>query len=218
MSKTSTAYTFLFAAAVCVVCSLVVSSAASLLKERQDRNARIDMQKNILGAVGLHAETPQAVEEMYTAKIKELKANGEDLPVYIREESGEPVAYAFPISGKGLWSTLYGYLALEADGDTVKGITFYKHGETPGLGAEIEKPWFQKNFIGKKTLAEDGSLASVSVVKGKVSDSIPTDRQKHYVDGISGATVTSRGVTNLLRAGLEQYRPFFAALNQGKNK
>jgi len=217
MSKTpSTGYTFMFAAVICVVCSLVVSSAATLLKERQERNVRIDIQKNILGAVGLKAATPEEVEALYAARIKELSVTDAKLPLYVREDDGKPIAYAFPISGKGLWSTLYGYLALEPDGDTIKGISFYKHGETPGLGAEIEKAWFQTNFIGKKCLADDGTLASISVVKGKVTDSIAPNLQKHFVDGISGATLTSRGVTDLVRAGLERYSPFLASLQKEK--
>ncbi len=214
--KDSTSYTFLFAAIVCVVCSLVVSSAATLLKERQDRNVRIDQQKNILGAVGLQAEDPEGIETLYATRIKELKVTDENLDLYVREDNGQPTAYAFPISGKGLWSTLYGYLALEPDGDTIKGISFYKHGETPGLGAEIEKEWFRKNFIGKKCLADDGTLASITVVKGKVEALIEPGVQKHYVDGISGATITSRGVTTLIRVGLEQYGPFLKTLHKEK--
>ena len=107
-----------------------------------------------------------------------------------------------PISGKGLWSTLYGYFALEMDMKTVKGITFYKHGETPGLGAEVEKKWFQNNFIGKKIFDENSNLVSITVYKGSSGDDI------HGVDGISGATVTSNGVTNFLKSILNNYKPY----------
>ncbi|PKK96399.1 MAG: hypothetical protein CVV58_06550, partial [Tenericutes bacterium HGW-Tenericutes-3] len=75
---------------------------------------------------------------------------------------------------KGLWSTLYGYLALETDLKTIKGISFYKHAETPGLGGEIDKPEFQKNFYGKKILSESGELISVTVLKGKTRANSPT--------------------------------------------
>ncbi|PCI34955.1 MAG: NADH:ubiquinone reductase (Na(+)-transporting) subunit C [Elusimicrobia bacterium] len=210
------AYTFGFAAIICIVCSLVVSSAATLLKQRQDRNVRIDQQKNILGAVGLSAETPEAIEALYAKRIEKLSVTDAKLDLYVRSDDGQPAAYAFPIKGKGLWSTLYGFLALEPDGDTIKGISFYKHGETPGLGAEIEKEWFKNNFVGKKCIADDGSLASITLVKGKVKDVIAPLLQKHFVDGISGATVTSRGVTALLRSGLEQYAPFFKTLQKEK--
>ena len=122
-------------------------------------------------------------------------------------------AYAFPIVGKGLWSTLYGYFALEGDLNTVRGITFYKHGETPGLGGEISKPWFQENFAGKRILDDDGSLVSVSVVKGFAADqySDPGDLE-HHVDGISGATITARGVSAMVKEALEQYEPYFSSI------
>ena len=87
--------------------------------------------------------------------------------------------------------------------ETVKGITFYKHGETPGLGAEVEKPWFQENFKGKKIFNEDGELVSIKVYKSSSGDDI------HGVDGISGATVTSDGVTNFLKSTLSNYKPYF---------
>ncbi|MDX1315152.1 MAG: FMN-binding protein, partial [Eudoraea sp.] len=98
----------------------------------------------------------------------------------------------FPVSGKGLWSTLYGYFALEPDAKTVRGITFYQHGETPGLGAEIEKDWFQSKFAGKK-LFESGQPTEFRVTK-------PGSASGDYaVDGISGATLTAKGVESLLR-------------------
>jgi len=88
------------------------------------------------------------------------------------------------------------------DLNTVKGITFYKHGETPGLGGEIEKKWFQENFIGKKIFNDGGKLMSVSVAKGKAMD------ENHEVDGISGATITSKGVSDFLKNDLLRYIDF----------
>jgi len=141
------------------------------------------------------------------------------LPLFIRkDDNGEHVAYAIPIIGKGLWSTLYGYLALQSDLVTVMGITFYKHGETPGLGGEIEMPWFQQNFKGKKILNEKGNLESVKVLKGKVLDKFSKDQPAfaHHVDGIAGATLTSNGVTALLMKDLTLYRATFQSLkNRG---
>lgn len=237
MQRNSDSYTFAFAAIVCVACSLVVSAGATLLKTRQEANARLDVQKNILRAVGLLEEgvkpAPSEVERLYASKIEGLVVGPEGkvvegrkpeeldpekdrslLPLYLSKEGGRAAAYAFPVSGKGLWSTLYGYLALEPDAVTVKGITFYRHGETPGLGAEIEKDWFQRNFEGKKVLDEKGRLVSITVVKGRVEDSVPPARRPHYVDGISGATITSKGVTGLVRAGLERYDPFFRKIRR----
>lgn len=232
MAKDSTAYTLGFAAAVCVACSVMVSGAATLLKARQTANIRLDIQKNILVSVGrLHAGEKRGADEvgaMYAQLIEErvVDSNGKvvegrkpseldpkkdkDLhPLYLCVADGKLEAYAFPVSGKGLWSTLYGYLALEPDGVTVKGLTFYQHGETPGLGGEIEKPAFLDDFKGEKILDSKRALVSVRVAKGKSDPSDP-----HAVDGISGATLTGDGVTDLLKAGVERYDPYFKTVRK----
>lgn len=126
------------------------------------------------------------------------------LPLFEYQVDGNLNAYIVPISGKGLWSTLYGYFALGEDLNTVKGITFYKHGETPGLGGEIEKKWFQDNFLNKKIFNENGDLVSIIVAKGPASGK----NLEHKVDGMSGATMTGTGLTNFLKADLERYLPF----------
>ena len=112
-----------------------------------------------------------------------------------------------PISGKGLWSTLFGFLALNEDKNTVKGITFYKHKETPGLGGEVDKAWFQDNFIGKKIFNSKNELVSIQVPKGAAS-ALSKDKQIHAVDGITGATVTSKGLSNFLLRDLNRYEEF----------
>ena len=109
-----------------------------------------------------------------------------------------------------MWSTLYGFFALEPDGITVKGITFYAHKETPGLGGEVDKPWFQKNFIGKKIINDNGELISIKVVKGKANPESP-----YEVDGISGATITSKGLENFLADDLKKYEKFFKNIRKG---
>ena len=223
-----------FAVIVCLLCSLFVSSAAIGLRSRQEANLLLDMRKNILKSVGLYEDgmSESAVNGTYDEQMVGLVlkpdgtvVEGRDpadvdadkepdlMFLYERVSDGEVIAYTFPVSGKGLWSTMYGYLALEADLNTVKGLTFYKHGETPGLGGEIEKSWFQENFVGKKTRAEDGTLRSVDVVKVKAADRYkdPEDLA-HAVDGLSGATITADGVSDLLEAGLRQYEPFFETL------
>lgn len=100
----------------------------------------------------------------------------------------------FPIYGKGLWSTLYGFLSLDfIDLNTIRGITFYEHGETPGLGGEVDNPRWQKNWEGKKIYGKNG-LVSLRVVKKKA------DRSSFFeIDGLSGATITSRGVENIIK-------------------
>ena len=98
-------------------------------------------------------------------------------------DNGLITGYAIPIEGKGLWGTMYGYFAIEPDAVTVKGITFYRHKETPGLGGEVDKEWFKNNFIGKRLVDNDGKLVSIEVIKGFVSDKDPEAYRK--VDRLS---------------------------------
>jgi Na+-transporting NADH:ubiquinone oxidoreductase subunit C len=153
----------------------------------------------------------------YDKKVESLSDQEKSIlfPVYTHVINDDIIAYAIPISGKGLWSTLYGFLALEKDLNTVKGLTFYQHGETPGLGAEIEKDWFGNNFIGKKILDETGDIASITVIKGKVDANTP--KSEHKVDGISGSTMTSNGVTNLLRKDITFYNKYFEKVRSRNN-
>ena len=125
------------------------------------------------------------------------------LPVFFH--SGNEV-FIIPISGKGLWSTLFGFIAIGKDGNTVKGITFYKHKETPGLGGEIDKKWFQKNFINKE-IFKNNNLVSIEVIKGKVA-ALPESKWPHSVDGITGATMTSQGLSDFLLRDLRRYENF----------
>ena len=125
------------------------------------------------------------------------------LPIY---KTNNPDGYIIPISGKGLWSTMKGYFAIGEDKNSTLGIVFYEHGETPGLGAEVDKPWFQNQFKidkGKKIFDENQNLVSITVNKKK-----NTDGKKHEVDGITGATVTSDGVTKFLKRDLDRYKNF----------
>lgn len=119
-------------------------------------------------------------------------------------EDGKLDALIMPVSGKGLWSTLYGYLALDADKNHVKGIQFYKHGETPGLGGEIENPEWTAAWIGKEIMNDKGELVSVTVKKGKVDQNIPREK-RHYVDGLAGATITSNGVSKFVLRDLKAF-------------
>ena len=227
-----------FAVLVCLGCSVVVSTAALGLRDRQDANLALDIRKNILKSVGLYdaTMTPEQVNNLFDSQLEGLVLDAEGNVVEGRDpmtvdadrepdlrrlyrvtEDGQTVAYSFPIQGQGLWSTLYGYFALEGDLNTVKGITFYKHAETPGLGGEVEKEWFQSQFVGKE-VRRDGELASVTLVKGgattKYSD--PEDL-KHYVDGISGATITADAVTLMVRTALQDFEPYFNSVREGRS-
>ena len=127
--------------------------------------------------------------------------------VYRVMEEGRVSKFILPIYGKGLWSTLYGFLALDADLQTVRGITFYKHGETAGLGGEVDNPRWKASWDGKLLFDDDGQI-KLEVMKGAVNQN---DADAAYkVDGLSGATITSRGVSNLVRywLGPDAFGPF----------
>ncbi len=239
MDRNSNQYTFMFALVICVVCSLALSMAYEGLKSKRELNVDLDIKKNILKAVGLKEPlsakaTSQEILEVYEGAVEEIVIDaagnvvegkspqdiktGEELyPLYVYKEGAQTIAYCFPIIGKGLWSTLYGYFALESDVMTVRGITFYKHGETPGLGAEIEQDWFQNNYKGKKIWdIKNDELAPTVVVKGKVADKIADAEAPFYVDGISGATMTSKGVTEMVDKWLNVYEPFFKKIRKAE--
>ena len=113
---------------------------------------------------------------------------------YLLEKEGEIDRIVIPIHGYGLWSTLYGFLALEGDGNTVAGITFYEQKETAGLGGEVDNPSWKNLWVGKEIYSK-GEVA-LKVIKGSVDTSTP--QAKHQIDGLAGATLTSKGVENLI--------------------
>ena len=232
-------HTIKFISILTIIVSFILSLASTSLGPMQKHNIEIDKKKNILQSIGLDISNFNEMNIMdeYKSRIRnivlDLKGNmvseikHVDLKLIENNQTGQvsyfhdqneyllaykslnPSAFIIPISGKGLWSTLYGYFALKDDYNTVNGITFYEHGETAGLGGEVEKKWFQDNFIGKKIYTVDGELISIVVVKGKASDVLNDDFINHGVDGISGATVTSNGVTDFLKRTLNNYKPYF---------
>ena len=145
----------------------------------------------------------------------------EDAP--FTKELTKVSVFVFPVSGFGLWAPIYGYLAVSPDGDDVIGTTWYEHGETPGLGANITEPWWQKQFYGKVLFQETSGGTTdfqtadmgIVVVKGKVKDVFGDSvRAKSAVDGMSGATLTGDGVTQAYRNSLTPYRNFLIKVHQ----
>lgn len=219
-----------FTALVALVCSLLLTGAATGLKERKMRNVAVDRQKNILMSVGLvdpgGPATVEQIEQSYRDNIRCYAVDGtgrivadpvdaDALPVCFYVKDGEPAAYILPVDSRGLWGTIRGYMAIENDGKTVAGFSVYSHNETPGLGGEIEKPWFQQNFVGKRIVDASGEFAAVGIAKGKVADAIAEDRQDNYVDGISGATLTGKFLTGGLKDVLLDYEPLSEQFRAG---
>ena len=221
-----------FATILCIVCSLLLTAASSGLKEYQERNIILDKQQNILKSVGLisdeEAVTSEVIRARYTSNIQPVwvnssgqivpeKESGErDLPIYLYQKNNVLAAYIVPINTRGLWGRIHGYLAIEGDGKTISGFTVYKHSETPGLGGEIEKRWFQQNFIGKKIVNQEGGFVSITIAKGSVKDQIPKEKQINYVDGISGATLTGKFLTAGLKETLSEYEPVSVRFRNNK--
>lgn len=235
MSNDSTVKTLLVATALCVACSVLVSTAAVKLKPIQTKNKQLDVKKNLLLAAGL-LESPQATEkdilqayekvetkfiDLSTGEevndinpstydlekadkdpsmsknidpeddIARIKTRAKVRPVYLIKNGGQVTQIVLPFHGKGLWSTMYGFLSLAPDTQTVKGIGFYQHGETPGLGGEIENKKWQASWEGKKVL-DSNYKPTLDVLKGTVDPSMEGAVSK--IDGLSGATLTSNGV------------------------
>ena len=224
----SDAYTITFTTIVTVILGLGLSYTADSLSDRQILNEELDIKKNILSVLGYKQDIPwtdEEVQSLYDRNINEIridevgsvfdevdKSDNFAYTIYQSRKNNKVTGYAIPIAGKGLWGTMYGYFAIEPDAETVKGITFYKHKETPGLGAEVDKDWFKNNFIGKKLTDKNGELVSIEVVKGYVSKTDPD--ALHKVDGISGATITGTGLTTFLKSDLEKYEPYFARVRR----
>ena len=226
---------YIFILSLTFVCSMLLALFSEGLKSKTLFNRDLDKKKNILETIGLNIKIMsnddivnsfndnikeitldlngnqafnikhnqlKITEDNITAELKYMYGNIEYLPAFI---SNPMNAMIIPISGKGLWSSLYGYLAIDLTNFTsVKGITFYQHGETPGLGAEIAKNWFKSNFIGKE-IYKDDQLHSIKVTRAGMADKT----NLYEVDGISGATITGRGVETLLKRDLLRYEVYF---------
>lgn len=155
---------------------------------------------------GLYTEFADKKEDIAGISRKEIWSH-----VYlITDDAGQVEKYVFPIRGKGLWSILKGFLAVEKDFQTIAGITYYEHGETPGLGGEVDNPTWKKKWIGKKVF--EGDEVKIEVIKGVAEADNP-----YAIDGLSGATITSRGVTYMIEywLGPEGFGPY---IDLQKNK
>jgi Na+-transporting NADH:ubiquinone oxidoreductase subunit C len=259
MARDSVSRTLLVATVLCVVCSVLVASAAVGLRTRQEANKLEDQRKNVLLAADLFDEEknqPEEVNDIFHERIERVLIDLEtgepatsgavDPETYdqrkasrnpklsapveppnglggikrrekyafvyeAKDQSGRIDQLVLPIYGKGLWSTLYGFIAVDSDGKTVRGITFYEHGETPGLGGEVDNPHWKALWNGKKLFDESGQI-EIDVIKGVVSEG--TENAQYKIDGLSGATITSNGVEQLVRywVGPDAFGPFLEKL------
>ena len=240
---------------LCLVCSVVVSTAAVVLKPAQQANKTLDLKRNILMAAGLldpalsveeqfeQVETrvvsldegrfvegvdPASFDQREAAKdpsqsraipgdadpAKLVRREDQALVYLVRDQQGGLDKIILPIRGYGLWSTLYGFMALESDGNTVAGLGFYEHAETPGLGGEVDNPNWKAIWPGKQIY--QGEQVAIQVLKGAVPAG--SANAQWQVDGLSGATLTTKGVHNLVRywMGDQGFKPLLENLRRGE--
>ncbi|MDD9302008.1 MAG: FMN-binding protein [Desulfobacter sp.] len=239
--KNSRKNVILFAAGLSLVCSLLITAAATGLKGFQQENIALDKKINLLSAAGLVApgDKPDKdlVNAIYETRIQEkivdpqgkviqteipgamhlyfiLGPQKEDVQTTMKENI---TGYILPVNTRGLWGKIRGYLAFENDGQTVSGFSVFSHSETPGLGGEIEAAWFKKNFKGKKILNSQNKFVSVSIAKGKTQD-LPQTEQDHFVDGISGATLTGKYLSQGIKDTLIKYEGVSVTFRQKELK
>jgi Na+-transporting NADH:ubiquinone oxidoreductase subunit C len=231
MKKQSNVYTIIYIIVLVVVVGAALAFTATSLKDRQQANADADKMKQILAAVHVVPDgdvqadfnkyiTDQLVVNEDGQKIdgkafdidvavqsKEADTAKRLLPVYVCDMKDSGLKYILPVYGAGLWGPIWGYVALDSDGSTVYGAYFAHASETPGLGAEIEKPAFTDQFPGKQMFKGDQMLPVAVVKKGQA----PTGNED-YVNGISGGTITSKGVSAMISNCLKPYEAFLKTL------
>jgi Na+-transporting NADH:ubiquinone oxidoreductase subunit C len=208
--RDSISNTLTIAIGLSLICSVLVASAAIVLKPKQLKNQEEYRQRIILEVAGLMEPEGDIAALFATIQPESVNiASGESVEIYLEKKEDAIEQIILPISGPGLWSTMRGYLALAPDGNTVKGIRFYEHAETPGLGDQIDKPDWRNLWVGKQLYGDDNT-PRIEVVRGfALRDSTNTNLQ-HQVDGLSGATLTGNGVSRLVQhwIGPEGFGPY----------
>ena len=233
MDVNKNSYTIGFATIMVFIVAALLSSAAIGLKPFQSKNIEQEKKQNILKSVGIEKSREQAEidystyikEELVVNHLGEIK-NGllasnvdlskelrkdldqQSLPLFIAEDTLGQKKYIIPLRGTGLWGPVWGFISLNDDLNTIYAAVFDHKSETPGLGAEINRPFFQDPFKGKKIMNE-GEFVSVVVLK-KPNNEISLD---HQVDGISGGTITSDGVSEMINERLSKYLPYFKSIS-----
>ena len=235
-NKDSNIFTFVFAISMCVFVAGLLALLFALFKDDIKKNQSDKSKVDILSAINIDSSRDKAdkdfniyiigamvidsegnkidslsnkqsaisidIKKQY--KDKTLSLEDKKFPLFIAEIDNQKY-YITPVVGTGLWGPIWGFLAFEDDGNTIVGASFDHKSETPGLGAEIREDFFEEQFIGQKILDSDGEFQSVEVLKPGTKK----DKPIHQVDGITGGTITSDGVTDMLRNDLSVYSKYF---------
>jgi len=208
--RDSISNTLTIAISLSLICSVLVASAAIVLKPRQLKNQEEYRQRIILEVAGLMEPDGDIASLFATIQADTVDiASGESVEIYLEKDGDAIQQIILPISGPGLWSTMRGYLALAPDGNTVKGIRFYEHAETPGLGDQIDKADWRNLWVGKK-LYDDDDTPRIEVVRGFALRDASNTNLQYQIDGLSGATLTGNGVSKLVQhwIGPEGFGPY----------
>lgn len=243
--RQSNTYIIVFSAVLTIILGGLISLASVGLKPMQDMQVALDTQKKILGAVMdlqpsddvpaiynerveslvVNAEgeevqevdgEPIVAEDVNVASQYDKEPEERLYPVYkFKGDNGEVSSYVLPVYGSGLWDDIWGYVALESDLETIRGVVFDHAGETPGLGARITTVEVQERFAGKKIYDDIGELVAVRMMKGETGD--PSIYNANQVDGMSGATITAVGVNDMLRNYLSYYQPYLEKAAKANN-
>jgi Na+-transporting NADH:ubiquinone oxidoreductase subunit C len=229
MKDFSNRYIMIFSVVMIVSVAILLSLTAMLLQPRQEKNVEVEKKMNILSSINVTSTKADAVQ-LYDKYIREsyvvntegkhidgvnaftvsLRAEQKKpladqyLPVFIAVADNGDTLHILPLEGKGLWGPIWGYVSLQEDMITIDGVTFDHKGETPGLGAEINTTAFESQFPGKN-LYRDGKFVGVKVVKGGADP-----RSRYEVDGISGGTITSKGLEAMVYDGLIKYEKYLS--------
>lgn len=226
MNRENNIYTIVYASVMVILVAVLLAFTSESLRDKQKRNEDIDKMRQILRSVNVET-TNQNAETEYKKLITDaflVNVNGDKVtgdafqtdlvtelrkpederlfPVFVANVAGE-TKYIMAMRGAGLWGPIWGYISVNGDKNTVYGADFSHASETPGLGAEINQPFFRHEFAGKKFFNTEGKFVSIAVVKpGKTADG------QDYVDGISGGTITSQGVDAMLKTSIGAYDKF----------
>lgn len=239
MNRQSNIYTIIYSLVLVAVVGVVLSVVYQALRPKQEENIANDTKRQILAAALIIPSENENVSDLYSNHVKDSyivnvdgdrvdsKINPFDVNVSleVKKPDAERVLpvfqcttdagtkYIIPVYGAGLWGPIWGYVAFDADGKTIYGAYFAHQGETPGLGAEIEKPAFSNQFRNKDVFSADGEFESVKVVKAGREPA-----EGAYVHAISGGTITSQGVQRMLENSLLPYSAFLKKLNDSKEE
>lgn len=233
MNKQSNTYTIIYIIIMVVLVGSALAWTSLSLKPLQQANEKADRMCQILASVHLEADGTNAISEFDKYITGQLVVNaagdtiGTDafnvdvaaqaklpeaerqLPVFVCRLDDGSEKYIIPVYGAGLWSPIWGYVSVDSDGSTIYGAYYSHQGETPGLGAKIAEPDFCNRFDGKR-LFKDGLFAPVSVVKAGMKPQANED----YIDAIAGATITSRGVGDMLDNCMRPYKAFLESVSK----